>query len=123
VKGAIFATGVLLLGSVDADAGSATQVTITRIEAQDRGHFFFYLSSPILKSPSCASQPATAFVVDGSTYAGGVIITVVLEAYSLGKLVIATGHNSCKVHAGYEDLLSVATVADAPPRQAGGLRQ
>jgi hypothetical protein len=119
MKGTMLVTAVLLLAGVDTHAGTATQVTITRIEVQAQGHFFLYLSSPILNGPSCARQPATAFVVDGSTKAGNTIIAVVAEAYALSKQITVTGQNSCKVHAGYETLFSVSTIPDGPPTQPG----
>jgi hypothetical protein len=100
---------ILMLGSVVSRAGGATNVTITRIEAEPQGHFFFYLSSAIQGSPSCASQPATGFVVDGTTAGGKVVITLVVTAYTMGKTLSMGGNNLCDVHAGFETISDIFT--------------
>ena len=102
---------VLLLGGVEAQAGGASNVTITRIEAEPQGHFFLYLSSNISGSPTCITLPADAnvFVVDGTTAGGKVVISLVQVAYSLGKTVTMSGSNLCDVHAGVETIADIFT--------------
>jgi hypothetical protein len=108
MKFLIYVAAIVLLGSVEARAGSASNVTITRIEAEAQGHFFVYLSSAVQGSPSCASsQPG--FVVDGTTAGGRVVITLIEEAYAMGKTLTISGNNLCDVHAGYETLWDIYT--------------
>lgn len=99
----------LLLGCAASWAGGASNVTITRIEAETQGHFFFYVSSPIQGSPSCASQPATGFVVDGTTAGGKVVLTLIETAYSMGKTLTMAGNNLCDVHSGFETISDIFT--------------
>ncbi len=63
----------MLLGAAAAHAGVVATARITRIEAQASGRFFLYLSAPISGSPSCASQPANVFVIDGKKDGGRVV--------------------------------------------------
>ena len=106
----VFAT-VLLLGCVEAQAGGATNVTITKIEAESQGHFFFYLSSNISGSPACVDLTtyANRLVVDGSTAAGKVVVSMVEVAYALGKTVTLAGNNQCDVHANIETISDIFT--------------
>ena len=90
-------------------AGGASNVTITHIEAEPNGHFFFYLSTPISGSPACASQPATGFVIDGTTAGGKVVLAMVETAYSLEKTVTMSGNGACDVHAGFETIADIST--------------
>ena len=98
-----------LLGGHAVAGGTVTGTTITHIEAEPNGHFFFYLAKNISSSPACALQPATGFVVDGTTAAGRIIVSLVQTAYSLGKTVNVAGPGTCSVHAGYEDVSDVYT--------------
>ncbi len=103
---------VLLLGGVEARAGGASNVTITKIGAEPQGNFFFYLSSNISGSPACVVDPATygnIFVVDGTTPGGKVVISMVQVAYALGKTVTMSGSNLCDVHAGVETIAEIHT--------------
>jgi hypothetical protein len=109
MKATLLSATALLLTCAGAHAGSAYNVTITHIEAEPQGHFFFYVSSPISNSPSCAAQPATGFVVDGSTAGGRVVVSLVVEAYALGKTLSMGGSNACDVHSGYETIGDIYT--------------
>ncbi len=100
---------IVLLGATAAHAGTDFNVTISQIEIEGQGHFFVYLASTISGSPSCASLPATGFVVDGTTNAGRAVLSVIQTAYALGKTVNVYGNNQCDVHVGYETVWDVMT--------------
>jgi hypothetical protein len=104
-------TAALLFGCVEAWAGGASNVTITRIEAQPQGNFLLYLSSNISSSPACVTLPANAniIVMDGMTAGGKVVISLAQIAYSLGKTVTLSGNNQCDVHAGIETIADIFT--------------
>ena len=107
-------TGILtlvsLLTCVYAHAGTVTEATITRLEAETKGLFTFYLSTPISGGPACASQPASAFVVDGASDGGRVVIALISMAYTLRQPVRVSGNNTCSLLAGIETLSKVSTV-------------
>ena len=103
------AAAVLLGCSAETLAGSVANVTVNHIEALPSGHFFVYFSSSITSSPACATLPATAFVVDGSTAGGKVVVALIQEAYALGKTISGSGSNTCTLHTGYETISDIFT--------------
>jgi hypothetical protein len=105
----------LLLDCVCAHAGTVMEATITRLEAEAKGLFTFYLSAPIAGSPACASQPATAFVVDGTSDGGNVIVALISMAYTLRQPVRASGNNTCSLHVGIGTLSKSSTVVQPTP--------
>jgi len=98
-----------LIGTVCAQAGTATNVNVTNIEANSQGQFLLWLSNAMIHSPSCAVQPAIQVIVDGNTAGGKLMISVVESAFALGKVLVVTGSNACDVHSGYETVTDIAT--------------
>jgi hypothetical protein len=98
---------ILLLGGTAAYAGgqagtSSEPVRITRTGVDGLGHYYFYFSSNVSNSPSCAQQPATGFEIDGTTEEGKVQVTWADGMYALTKLVVALGTGECDADTGYE---------------------
>jgi len=110
VKFRLVISAIMLFSSVCVQAGTASSVIVTHIEANAQGQFLIYVSSTISNSPSCAALPATAFIVDGSTNAGKVVVSVAEAAFALGKTVIISGDNTCSVHSGYETFSDIETL-------------
>lgn len=108
LAGAFFAV-LACLASVCSQAGSAPGVTIAKIEADDNGLFFVYLSANISNVAVCGQSQPNAFAVDSSTAGGKIMVTVIAEAYALGKSVEAVGSGVCSVYATYESLHYVIT--------------
>jgi hypothetical protein len=100
----------LLFGSVSANAGVVKTARITRIEAQSSGRFFVYLSSPTMNSPTCASQPANAFVVNAKSDAGNVVVALITLAYTLQKPVHIQGTGTCALGTNVEMLSDISTL-------------
>jgi len=98
-----------LMGTTCAQAGTATNVTITNIEANSQGQFLIWLSNAMINSPACAVQPAIQVIVDGNTVGGRLMVSVVESAFALGKVLVVTGNNACDVHSGYETVTDIAT--------------
>jgi hypothetical protein len=121
VKTGIIAA-TMLLGAAAAHAGVVANARITRIEAQASGRFFLYLSAPISGSPSCASQPADVFVVDGKKDGGHVVIALVSMAYSLQKSVHVQGAGTCAAGTSIEALFDIYTLDDVSYSVSPGLR-
>jgi hypothetical protein len=99
--GALAAVG---LGANSAWAGGVVNATITKVEVENNGEFFFYLSSNIANGPSCGQVTPNAFAVDGTTAQGRVQVSVILAAYALGKTVNMGGTGTCSVHPSFETL-------------------
>jgi len=100
---------MLSMYSAPSSAGSFSNVTITRIEAETNGHFFVYLSANITNGPSCGQVNPNAFALDASTEAGKAMMAMMIAAYTLNKTVTGIGSNVCDVHGNYETIFDMYT--------------
>jgi len=108
VAAALFAV-LACWASENSQAGSASGVTIAKIEADDSGLFFVYLSANISNVAACGQTQPNAFAIDSSTAGGKIMITVISEAYALGKSVEVEGSGTCSLYPVYESLHYVIT--------------
>jgi hypothetical protein len=77
-------------------AGSASG-TISWYTAFNNGIVLFLVSDSRSDMPSCASNNANRWAIDGSTVAGQVLASQIITGYSLGKSVIVQGTGDCRV--------------------------
>lgn len=102
----LLAAALCLSSAAAYAAGSVNNVTITRIAADNLGHFFFYFSGPIGGTPPGCATVTIGMVVDGTTAGGKVLVSAIMEWYLSGKPVSGTGTGACTLVTGFENASS-----------------